>query len=110
MSYNTLREVSLSCFWRRSMNNDFAPPIPRQWPKQVKHLKAISLASSAFTCACALAANRKDKMKRLQAELANERPSTTQNCSNSRRSFLFSLLISAFSIFFRNRYILLSKS
>ena len=47
-------------------------PIPRQWSRQVKSafLQAISFASTAFTCASGLAANRKDRMKRLQAELA----------------------------------------
>ena len=51
---------------------DFDIPIPRQWPRQVKSafLHAISFASAAFTCACGFAANRKDKMKRLQAQLA----------------------------------------
>jgi transposase InsO family protein len=51
---------------------DFDIPIPRQWPRQVKSafLQSISFASTAFTCACGLAAKRKDKMKRLQAELA----------------------------------------
>ena len=46
--------------------------LPRQWPRQVKSafLQTISVASNAFTCACGLAAKRKDKMKRLQAELA----------------------------------------
>ena len=47
-------------------------PIPRQWPRQIKSafLHAVSFASTAFTCASGLAANRKDKMKRLQAKLA----------------------------------------
>jgi hypothetical protein len=54
------------------MDLDFDIPIPRQWSRQVKSafLHAISVASTAFTCACGLAAKSKDRMKRLQAELA----------------------------------------
>jgi len=50
---------------------DLDLPIPRQWPKQVRSafLHAVSFASAAFTCACGLVANRKDKMKQLMAEL-----------------------------------------
>ena len=59
-------------FRRSSMALDFDFPIPRIWPRHVKSafLHAISVASTAFTCACGLAAKRKDRMKRLQAELA----------------------------------------
>ena len=54
------------------MTRDLDIPIPRQWPRQVKSafLHAVSFASAAFTCASGLAANRKDKLKRLQAEFA----------------------------------------
>lgn len=47
-------------------------PIPRQWPRQVKSafLYSVSFASATFTCASGMAANRKDKMKWLQTELA----------------------------------------
>ena len=54
------------------MTRDYDIPIPRQWPRQVKSafLHAVSFASTAFTCASGLAAKRKDKVKRLQAEIA----------------------------------------
>jgi len=54
------------------MTPDIDLPIPRQWPKQVKSafLHAVSIASAAFTCAVGLAANRKDKVKQVTAELS----------------------------------------
>jgi transposase InsO family protein len=59
-------------FWRSSMTCDIDIPVPRKWPDNVKSafLHAISFASAAFTCACGLAAKRKDKVKQLLAELA----------------------------------------
>ena len=46
-------------------------PLPRQWTQHVKSsfLQAVSLATTAFTATCALAANRRAELTRLKAEL-----------------------------------------